>query len=114
MNKKDLEKVRKTLLEKRADLLQMIKAKKQLDLQDVEIGDEIDSATQNTDKEMLFELADNEKVVLDAIDAALIKIDKGTYGLCEDCRQKIAEPRLKAIPWVRYCITCQSSAEKPR
>jgi len=112
MNKKDLEKTRKVLFDKRSDLLHLMRSKKQLDLQDVEIGDEIDSATQNVDKEMLFELTDNEKAVLDAIDAALVKIDKGTYGDCENCRKKIAEPRLKAIPWVRYCIDCQSKAEK--
>jgi DnaK suppressor protein len=114
MNKREIEKIRKILMEKRDDLLRLIKTKKQLDLQDVEIGDEVDSATQNIDKEMLFELADNEKAVLDAIDAALVKIEKGSYGSCENCRQKIAEPRLNAIPWVRYCITCQSNAEKPR
>lgn len=112
MNKKDLAKVRKSLMDKRADLLRMMRSKKQMDLQDVEIGDEIDSATQNIDKEMLFELTDNEKGVLDAIDAALVKIDKGTYGQCENCRKKVAEPRLKALPWVRYCIDCQSKAEK--
>jgi DnaK suppressor protein len=112
MNKKDLGKVRKTLMDKRSDLLRMMRDKKQLDLQDVEIGDEIDSATQNIDKEILFELTDNEKAVLDAIDAALVKIDKGTYGLCDNCRSKIAEPRLNAIPWVRNCISCQAKAEK--
>ena len=112
MNKRNLEKVKKTLFEKRNDMLRMIKSKKQLDLQEAEVGDEIDSATQNIDKEMLFELTDNEKAVLDAIDAALVKIEKAKYGLCENCRQKISEPRLKAIPWVRYCISCQSKSEK--
>jgi len=114
MNKREIEKIRKILMEKRDDLLRLIKTKKQLDLQDVEIGDEVDSATQNIDKEMLFELADTEKTVLDDIDAALVKIEKGSYGDCESCRKRIAEPRLNAIPWVRYCITCQSNAEKPR
>ncbi|MHB9154543.1 MAG: TraR/DksA family transcriptional regulator, partial [Endomicrobiales bacterium] len=64
--------------------------------------------------ELLFELADNEKTTLDSIESALRRIEKGTFGQCENCRQKIAEPRLNAIPWVRYCIKCQSDAEKPR
>lgn len=114
MNKKELEKYKKILTEKRDDLLQVVKAKKERDLTDVEIGDEIDSALQNVEKEMLFELADNEKVILDAIEAALRRIEKGTFGQCESCRGKIADARLNAIPWVRYCITCQSNAEKPR
>lgn len=114
MNKKELEKFKKLLLEKRADLLQMVRSKKERDLTDMEIGDEIDSASQNLEKEMLFELADNEKLMLDAIDAALRRIEKGTFGVCEACRGKIAEPRMQAIPWVRYCIACQSKAERPK
>jgi DnaK suppressor protein len=114
MNKKDLEKFKKILLEKRDDLMHVVRSKKEHDLHDIEIGDEVDSASQNVEKEMLFELADNEKIMLDAIEAALRKIEKGTFGQCESCRAKIADERLKALPWVRYCITCQSNAEKPR
>ena len=114
MNKKDMEKFKKALIEKREDLLSVVHNKKERDLQDVEIGDEIDSASQNVEKELLFELADNEKMMLDAIEAALRRIEKGTFGACESCRGKISDERLKAIPWVRYCITCQSKAEKPR
>jgi DnaK suppressor protein len=114
MNKKDLEKFKKILLDKRDDLLQMVKAKKERDLGEVEVGDEVDSALQNIEKEMLFELADNEKMMLDAIESALRRIEKGNFGQCESCRNRIADERLRAIPWVRYCITCQSNAEKPR
>lgn len=114
MNKKELEKFKKFLIDKRDDLLNVVRTKKQLDLNDVEIGDEIDSASQNVEKEMLFELADNEKLILDAIESALRRMEKGTFGLCESCRKKISEPRLKAIPWVRYCMECQSKAEKPK
>jgi len=114
MNKKDTLKFKKTLEDKRSDLMDVVKTKKERDLIDNEIGDEIDSASQNVEKEMLFELNDNEKLALDAIESALRRIEKGTFGLCESCRQKITEKRLNAIPWVRYCITCQSSSEKPR
>ena len=114
MNKKDMACFKKALMEKRDDLLAVVKSKKEHDLTDVEIGDEIDSASQNVEKEMLFELNDNEKLALDAIESALRRIEKGTFGLCESCRQKITEKRLNAIPWVRYCIDCQSSSEKPR
>lgn len=114
MNKKEMIHYKKTLTAKRDDLLSIVKAKKEHDLTDVEIGDEIDSASQNVEKEMLFELNDNEKVILDAIESALRRIEKGSFGLCESCRQKIAEKRLNAIPWVRYCIDCQSNSEKPK
>jgi DnaK suppressor protein len=112
MNKKEVEKFRKVLDVKREDLLDVVKSKKTQDLADVEIGDEIDSASANSEKEMLFELTDNEKVIIDAIESALRRIEKGTFGHCESCGKKIAEARIKAIPWVRYCIECQNKSEK--
>ena len=114
MNKKEMSQFKKTLTDKRDDLLSVVRNKKERDMTDVEVGDEIDSASQNVEKEMLFELNDNEKLILDAIESALRRIEKGSFGLCESCRQKITEKRLKAIPWVRYCIDCQSSTEKPK
>lgn len=113
MNKKDYSKFKNILLEKRTDLTSIVKSSKEHDLVDAEIGDEIDSATQNAEKEMLFELADNERVMLDEIELALRRIEKGTYGNCELCQCKIAPERLEVLPWVRCCITCQQKAEKP-
>ena len=107
-------KFKKILTAKRDDLLEVVKSKKERDLTEVEVGDEVDSASQNVEKEMLFELNDNEKIILDAIESALRRIEKGSFGTCESCREKITDKRLKAIPWVRYCIGCQSDSEKPR
>jgi RNA polymerase-binding transcription factor DksA len=45
---------------------------------------------------------------LQDIDAALSKIDAGTYGRCESCGNEIAEARLEAMPMARFCITCAS------
>ena len=45
------------------------------------------------------------------IDAALGKLEDGTYGRCESCGQDIAEDRLEAMPAARLCISC---ASKPR
>jgi Prokaryotic dksA/traR C4-type zinc finger len=44
---------------------------------------------------------------LDEIKNALNRIEAGKFGLCLNCEQEISANRLKAIPWVRYCITCQ-------
>jgi DnaK suppressor protein len=41
---------------------------------------------------------------LNEIEHALAKFESGTYGVCERCRQPIAEPRLEAMPATRYCI----------
>ena len=107
-----MQRFKKLLLEKKEDLLAVVRSKKQRDMTDSEVGDEIDSASQSTEKELLFELADNEKIVIDAIESALRRIEKGTYGKCENCGKIIPEKRLKALPWVRYDIDCQNKLEK--
>jgi DnaK suppressor protein len=114
MNQKDAKKFKDSLNVKRDDLMKVVRSKKELDLQDIEIGDEIDSATQNAEKEILFELTDNEKTTLDAIDAALKRIEKKKFGCCESCGVEIPVKRLQAIPWVRYCIKCQSKNENSK
>lgn len=45
------------------------------------------------------------------LDAALRRLDEGTYGVCEDCGGEIGEARLKALPFARRCIACQEQAE---
>jgi len=77
----------------------------------VTVGDEADQAAQSLEKEILFELSDNERNMLDQIEAALRKMEKGAYGLCESCRKPIPLPRLKALPFARYCIACQGTME---
>ena len=49
--------------------------------------------------------------LLDDVEAALRRIEKHVYGICEGNGERIAIARLKAIPYARYCITCQSRFE---
>jgi len=77
-----------------------------------EVGDEADAASQTFERELLFELKGGERVILDDIEAALRKIEKGNFGLCESCHKNIALQRLKAMPWARHCIVCQSRSER--
>jgi DnaK suppressor protein len=44
------------------------------------------------------------------VDAALARIDAGTFGLCTACGHPIAEARLDALPWAALCIDCQRVA----
>jgi len=76
-----------------------------------DVGDEADVASQTFERELLFELKGGERVILDDIEAALRKIEKGNFGICESCHKSIAVPRLKAMPWARNCIACQSRSE---
>ena len=44
------------------------------------------------------------------VDEALDRLDAGDYGICLECDEPIAEKRLRALPWARYCVTCQENA----
>ncbi len=71
-----------------------------------------DMATATFDREMDYTLEDNSEAVLAAIDAALRRIDEGTYGICERCGKQIAPERLEARPWAALCIDDQRLAER--
>lgn len=103
--------IKKQLLEMRDDLTRTVRKQQATDASFQDIGDAADQASQSIEKELLFELSDNERIQLDQVEAALRKIDKGTYGVCESCRKPIAKARLEALPFARYCISCQSSSE---
>jgi DnaK suppressor protein len=103
--------IRKKLLRMRDDLLKTVREKQSMDVGSVDVGDEADQATSSLEKEMLFELNDNERTMLDQIEGALRKMEKNFYGLCESCQKPIPKPRLQAVPFARYCINCQSSSE---
>jgi DnaK suppressor protein len=103
--------IRKELLAMRDDLIKTVRKQQISESAMQDTGDSVDEASRSIEKELLFELSDNERVNLDQIEASLRKIDKGTYGLCESCRKPIAKARLNALPFARYCIDCQSSSE---
>jgi RNA polymerase-binding protein DksA len=63
-----------------------------------------DTASVTYDRELDYTLEENSESVLREIDAALHRIDDGTYGTCEVCGKQIEEERLEAIPWTRLCI----------
>jgi len=75
-------------------------------------GDEADIADSVLGKEMTQELSDTQRKILDLIVLALDKINKGTYGICENCGKVIEKKRLSILPWVRYCVKCQNNIEK--
>ena len=70
-------------------------------------GDMADQASGNNEVHIQLKLKATDAKILQAIDEALERIQKGTYGVCRDCGEPIAEARLNAIPWTRVCIVCK-------
>jgi len=63
-----------------------------------------ETASVTTDREMDYSLEANEARMLEAIDAALGRIEDGTYGRCEQCGEQVEPERLEALPWATLCI----------
>src|SRR5689334_5371074 len=71
-----------------------------------------DVATATFDREMASTLEDNSTHVLSEIDAALARIENGTFGTCERCGQPIGAERLEALPWATLCIEDKRKQER--
>ncbi|MFL5327325.1 MAG: TraR/DksA family transcriptional regulator [Gemmataceae bacterium] len=56
-------------------------------------------------------LLENEEYILDEINAALHRLDDGTFGTCEHCHKKILAARLEALPYTRHCTRCAQELE---
>ena len=67
-----------------------------------------EGGTANVDRELDLHLSAQARAAIDEIDAALAKIEAGTYGDCESCGRPIPEARLEALPHARLCVTCKS------
>lgn len=75
-------------------------------------GDHLaDAATATLGREIDYTLGDNAEQVLSEIDAALKRMDEGTYGICTNCGTEIPAERLEANPWASLCIDCKRRAE---
>jgi RNA polymerase-binding transcription factor DksA len=71
-----------------------------------------DAATNSFDRDLVLGLASFKQEGLYEIDAALERIDNGTYGVCELTGQLIPWERLEAIPWTRFSREAQKQIER--
>lgn len=70
-----------------------------------------ESATATLGREIDYTLGENSGELLAQIDAALQRIEEGTYGTCANCGREIVPERLEATPWASLCIDCKRDAE---
>ena len=114
MSKRDLEKYRRLLLEKKSSLSRDLAKTRNAEEETIEEStqDIADKAVSSYTREFLYSLSDTDRNTLVRIDQALERIDDGTYGNCMNCGQAMAEKRLTAVPWTPHCVDCQELAEK--
>lgn len=75
-------------------------------------GDEIDRADLEEERYLTFRIKGREATLIHKIDYALMKIESGTYGVCENCGAQIPYERLKARPVTTMCFECKELEEE--
>jgi DnaK suppressor protein len=114
LKKKELKQFHDILIAKKSALLRNAQQtlSQDMTLDSDDLPDEMDLASSEYLQSFTFRLRGREKTFLKKIDHALAKIDKGTFGVCEQCEEEISLKRLEARPETTLCIRCKEDQEK--
>lgn len=108
---KKLKDVKQRLLDERTLLIEKLKGN-DLSVDDSETPDPVDLAVRNYSKNVMLAVSENESRQLSLVDEALLRLSDDEYGICQNCEKEINPKRLDAIPWARYCLSCQELVEQ--
>jgi DnaK suppressor protein len=110
----DLAAAETTLREERAKLIRQLKelgADESGELTgDVEYGDTFaDAGAVTAERTEVLGIVDGLKGILDGVDAALLRIERGSYGICDRCLQEIGADRMEFRPTSILCVACKAA-----
>jgi len=109
------------LMQERAELTQMILRLEEIteELRSDRSGGDggvsnhlAEGASSTFDQERDLALLGNLRRTLEQVDAALRRLEAGTYGLCEVCGEPIDRARLETLPYAAQCLNCQRRLER--
>jgi DnaK suppressor protein len=112
MSETQLNSFRKVLEAKRKELLAGTSDREEILIENA--AEEFDRLQQQMNREVAIRNLDRESKLLKEVQAALRRIEDGTYGVCLRCEEDIPEKRLKALPWAAYCVSCQEAIDRQR
>lgn len=107
--KSKFESYRKILEKKAAEVQNSMSAQKaaQVLAREEHTGDEGDLSQQSHEEWIFLNRNTLDIKLLREVQGALRRIENGAYGTCNECEEPISVKRLNAVPWARYCVTCQ-------
>ena len=73
-----------------------------------------DAGSFTFEREKEMSIGNNIRDLLDKVNHAINAIDRGTYGICENCGNPIAKARLQALPYSTLCLNCKQIDERTR
>ena len=109
---KDKEELKANLLAIRERLTGQMAALRDESLAREPADNTVEDGTDAFERQVSLNLVSSEHDEVVAIDDALHRLDEGSYGACEECRNPIEKARIKALPFVRMCVKCQAESEK--
>ena len=118
MNKKDMQRFKKLIEDERRRVVEHIDMKEIQGMAASQSGNQsysnhmADIGSDAMEQEQAFLHASQGTDYLMALEDALRRIEKGTYGVCEECSEKIPPRRLEAFLAARLCVKCQSKLER--
>ena len=109
MAKKNHDRYAKILREKSAELrLAMSKANAAAVISRLDHPSDEGDLSQQSHQEWIFLNCNKiEAGLLREVEAALRRIEDGSYGACQQCEEPISAKRLQAVPWAKCCVRCQ-------
>jgi RNA polymerase-binding transcription factor DksA len=123
LTEKEIKELKQRLIEERQDLQRQYEeieessfSTDQTDLTGEMGFDEeyADAGTATFERERDLSLVNNLRDLMERIDKALVKIQDGTYGLCDRCGKPIEKARIKALPYANLCLKDKQAEERVR
>jgi DnaK suppressor protein len=110
MTKVELEKFKKVLEAKQAELSGSLRNRDEIAIE--KAPDALDEVQLAGERELAIRTLDRDSNMLRQIRRALARIEDGTFGICLHCEEDISPKRMNAVPWAAYCIRCQEQVDR--
>jgi DnaK suppressor protein len=112
MEQKDIEQFKKTLTNQLQELLiQASDTVSGMTITKENLPDPADRATIETDRNFMLRIRDRERLLAVKISKTILRIENGTFGICDKCEEEIAFKRLEARPVTTQCLDCKTKEE---
>src|SRR5437588_13114241 len=110
MTKTELNKQKALLEAKQAELAGGLRNREGIAIE--KTADTMDEVQLAGERELAIRNLDRESNLLRNVKGALARVADGSYGVCLHCDEDIKSKRLDAVPWTKYCISCQEAADR--
>jgi DnaK suppressor protein len=110
MTKVELEKFKKILEARQAELSGLLRNRDEIVIE--KAPDALDEVQLAGERELAIRNLDRDSNMLRQIRRALARVADGSFGVCLHCEEEISPKRMNAVPWAAYCIKCQEQVDR--